>query len=211
MRNADQLLLGEHHPGPQVAVVEQDIETGRPQFIVQLTRGRCQAFGLVHVNRDQRNLERRDRRRPDDAALVVMLLDRGGHRARDADAIAAHYHVTRAALLVQHGGVHGAAVLVTELKDVTHLNATRYQKRAVAVGTAIAVYDVAQVGLLRLGQVAAPVDAGQVFAVYVRATCEIGKLRRRMVRDNADRESARPQRSGPASGGLDDLRLVGEG
>jgi hypothetical protein len=30
--------------------------------------------------------------RPDDAALVVVLLDGGGHDARHADAVAAHLH-----------------------------------------------------------------------------------------------------------------------
>ena len=34
--------------------------------------------------------ERRERHRPDDAVVVVVLLDRRGHGARDADAVAAH-------------------------------------------------------------------------------------------------------------------------
>ena len=35
---------------------------------------------------------RRHRPRPDDAVGVVVLLDDGGNRARDADAVASHHH-----------------------------------------------------------------------------------------------------------------------
>jgi hypothetical protein len=49
---------------------------------------------------------------PDDAALVVVLLDGGGRQARDADAVAAHLEGLRLAVFVEEGGVHALLYLV---------------------------------------------------------------------------------------------------
>ena len=85
-------------PGRGVAVVVQHLDAGRGQFGVEalcLVRGRDPTWR--HVQRYQHHLEGRERRRPDDAGGVVVLLDRGGDDARDAYAVAAHGHQHRLA------------------------------------------------------------------------------------------------------------------
>src|SRR2546422_539722 len=58
-----------------------------------------------------------ERRRPDDARVVVVLLDRGGDRAGDADAVAAHLDRPLCAPRVEEGGTHRLAVFRAEQED----------------------------------------------------------------------------------------------
>jgi hypothetical protein len=53
----------------------------------------------------------------------VVLLNGGGHRAADADAIATHDHWMRRACAVEVGGAHGLTIFGAELKDVPDLDA----------------------------------------------------------------------------------------
>ena len=177
-----QLVVGELDAGPRVAIVEQHVEPGCRQLGVQGLSHLLHAGGLLHVDRDQRHVERRDRLRPDDAALVVVLFDGGRHDARHADAVTTHGHHHRLALFVEHGGIHRGAVLAAELEDVADLDAAGDAERALAGGARVARDDVAQVHDFALRQVAAPVHAGEMHVALVRAADEIAHLRRRSGR-----------------------------
>ena len=72
--------------------------------------------------------------RPDDAALVVVLLDGCGRQAGDADAVAAHFQKLRFTVLVQEGGVHGAAVFGAEVEHMAHFDAALNGQHPLAVG-----------------------------------------------------------------------------
>ena len=116
--------------------------------------------------------------------------------ARDADAVAAHLHQLRLAVLVEEGGVHRLAVLGAELEHVADLDAALDREHALAVGRGIAFDDVADVGhRVGLGQVAAPVDAGEVEALLVGAADEVAHRGHRAVGD--DLAPASSGRSGP--------------
>ena len=70
--------------------------TFRPEVVssiggfVELIRRLADAVGFAELHRQEYDLEGGDRDRPRDAALVVMLLDRGGNHARHPDAVASH-------------------------------------------------------------------------------------------------------------------------
>src|SRR5688572_31496731 len=89
MRDAHQLLVGEEHARALVAIVEEGLDAGGLELGVQLVRGRAHRFAAAVSHGDDRDRERRHGIGPDDAALVVVLLDRRGHDARDADPVAA--------------------------------------------------------------------------------------------------------------------------
>jgi hypothetical protein len=64
----------------------------------------------------------------------VALLDGGADDARDADAVAAHFHDLVLALLVEEGAFHRFGVLGAQLEDVADLDAAAQLQRALAVG-----------------------------------------------------------------------------
>ena len=82
-----------------------------------------------------------DLARPDDAELVVRVLDDRRDRARDTDAVRAHRHRDELAVLVEHLESERVGVLAPELEDVAHLDAARRLERATAVGARVAVAD----------------------------------------------------------------------
>ena len=106
------------------------------------------------------DLPGRDRRGPDDAALVGALLDRGGDDPRRADAVAAHHDRVLLAVLVEVGGAERLPVAGAELEDVADLDRRLDLDRA-AVGRGVAGHDRAHVELLEL-EVAARLDTAQV-------------------------------------------------
>ena len=59
------------------------------------------------------------------AVGIVILFDRRGDHAGHADAVAAHEHGQRLALLIEHAGMHRLAVELPELEDVADLDAAR--------------------------------------------------------------------------------------
>src|SRR5438874_4361081 len=187
MRDADELLVGEEDPGALVAIVEEDLEARTRQFRVELFRRLLDRIALPVAERDHGGDERRHRIGPDDAFVVVVLLDRCGDDARDADAVAAHLHRLRLALLVDVGDAHLPGIRGAKLEDVAHLDAARDLEPSLAVGRRIARDDVADVGDgLGLGEVAPEVDARQVEAFLVRAGAEVAHRGDGAVGDDAN-------------------------
>src|SRR5581483_12042854 len=72
-----------------------------------------------------------------------------------------------------------------QLEDVSHLDAAHDLQPAAAVGARVPGEHVPQVGHLRLGEVAPPVDAGEVKARLVRAADEIAHRGDGAVGDHA--------------------------
>ena len=85
--------------------------------------GRLPQRGVADVDRHDVRRVRRERHRPDDAVGVVVLLDGRGHRARDADAVAAHHDRLLLAVGAQERRAHGLRVLRAEEEDVADLDA----------------------------------------------------------------------------------------
>ena len=75
------------------------------------------------VDDDDGDMERRQAHRPEDAVLVVPLLDGGGDHARDADAVAAHEHHLRLLRLVQVVCLERLRIFGPELERVADLDA----------------------------------------------------------------------------------------
>ncbi len=173
MGHAQQLHVGEHHARALFTVVKQHVHAGGFQFGVELLGQLGHAHWLVHVHRHDGHFERGDGVRPDDAVLVVVLLDGGGHQTGDSDAVATHLHGDGLAALVQHARLHGFGVLGAELEDVAHFDAALEQQLALAARARVAFHHVAQVGNLVGGDVAIPVGPGQVEAGLVGATDEV--------------------------------------
>ena len=111
----------------------------------------------------------------------MVLLDGGRHRSGYPKAVAAHLHVLFRAVLVQHGGVHGAAVLVAELEDMTYFDTAGDLQRAPAPRTDVAFHGVAQVHAFRLRQVASPIGVDVMLVAPVRPADEIRPMGRGVI------------------------------
>ena len=149
----------------------------------------------------------RDGVRPDNTVVIVVLFDGGGDDTRHADAIAAHRHGNKAAVLTLAGGLHGLAVPGAELEDVAHLDTAADAECARAVlatglrcRARVSGQDVAQVSDRGLGQVAAPVHALEVLVVAIGAAHEVAEARGALVGDDGDLESHRADGAGFAAG-----------
>ncbi len=70
---------------------------------------------MVRCNRD----------RPDNAFLIVILLDGGLRQAGHTDAIATHHERHLFARFVGKSGTHRLGVFATELKNMANFNAPR--------------------------------------------------------------------------------------
>ncbi len=77
IRNADQIRIFELHARALVAIVKQNLETRSLQFFVKLLAGFTQIV-LFHVCDRDDHVKRRERFRPDDPVVVVVLFDGGG-------------------------------------------------------------------------------------------------------------------------------------
>src|SRR6266852_4935051 len=75
MRNADELLVGEEDARALLAIVKEDLEARARELGVELFGGSLHRRALLVAERDHCDHERRDRIGPDDALLVVVLLD----------------------------------------------------------------------------------------------------------------------------------------
>ena len=133
VRHANELPVGKHGTGALATVVQNHIHAGCHQSFIE-GRGGALNFGeTVRADRADHHGERRYGVRPDDAALVMILLDGGSRQARDADAVAAHFHELRLAVFAQKSGIHGLAVFGAQVKNVTHFNTALNRQRALTV------------------------------------------------------------------------------
>ena len=212
VRNADQLEISKHHARTLAAVVEQHFDPGRFELVVQAVGQRPDGVAAVVADRRDRHGERRQRLGPDDALGVVVLLDRGGDDAGDADAVAAHLHDLRLTAGVEKGCTHRLRIDVAQREHVADLDAAQDLERPLAVGRRVAGDDVAEVGdEVGLAAVAAEIDAAQVEVALVRAADEIRHHRHRAVDDQRQvlRDADRAEVAGIATGRRDDLGLGG--
>ena len=113
---------------------------------MQLVGGGLDGLGAVVAHRADHHGEGGDAVRPDDAALVVLLLDGRAQDAGHADAVAAHLEVLGLAVLVEESCVHRLRVLGAEVEDMADLDAALDRQHALAVRRRIALDDIAQVG-----------------------------------------------------------------
>ena len=179
-------------PGPDDAVIEQHGQAGTLELGLDLTRNR--KLRLVRsTDHDHVGVERRERRRPDHARLVVVLLDGRGGGARRTDAVGAHDDGVFLSSFVQVGGAEGHGVPGTQLEDVTNLDCRLDAERPLAAHVAgVAGGDLAQV--VELGRIVATgLDSAQVPAGAVRAADVLA--RRGATRRRSRAPSSRPGRS----------------
>ena len=95
---------------------------------------------------DEVHVVGRERGRPREPVLVVVLLDDRGDDARHADAVAAHHHRVLLAVLVGVVRVERLAVLGAELEHVPDLDAAVDRQRLAAAGARVARHDRHEVG-----------------------------------------------------------------
>src|SRR5699024_1469096 len=195
-RNADQLGIRKHGPRAQAAIVIGGVDASLAAVLVQGFAGFAHGGGLVRLDRDDDQLERRNGSWPDDAGVVVALLDGGAHHAGDADTVAAHLRVNRVAVFIHRRQIQRAAVLVAELEYVTDLDALHDLQGGLSDRRRIARDHYAQVGELRFVGVAAPVEAGVVIVVAVGAGHQIGSGLQRAVGDYRKVQPDRADRTG---------------
>ena len=84
------------------------------------------------------DVERRDRRGPDEALVVVVELGEDREDARHADAVRAHRDGHELAVLVEHLEPERLGEEAAELEHVADLHAARELDRAGAVGRRVA-------------------------------------------------------------------------
>src|SRR5690606_7647800 len=195
--NADQFHIGKFDARARlfVTVIKQNFKAGGREVGVELVGRFAHRFVLV-LHRYQCDLEGGQRVRPENAALVVVLLDGGGNYAGDAYAVAAHRQHDRFAVFAHDAAVHGLAVLGSELEDMPYLDTALDHQRALTVRARVTRHHVAQVGDFRQRQVALPVEAEVMLAVFVGTGSKIADQRNRAIDHAGNRQFQRAQRAG---------------
>ena len=112
---------------------------------------------------------RRDAQRPDDAVLVVALLDNRLQRARDADAVAAHDRRLARTVHVEEGRIQLLAVFCAELENVADFNCAADFQCLATLHARLARADGSQIKPRRHLDVALDGDVLQMETVLVRA------------------------------------------
>ena len=119
---ADEFGVFELDAGPFVAVVEEDFDVLRGEFLVN-------GFGEFYGWRAGRCVQRGDAdgvgsdfQRPKDAVLVVFLFDHDLEGAGDSDAVATHDGMAAFALFIKEEGAEAFAVFCAELENVADFN-----------------------------------------------------------------------------------------
>ena len=127
-RHAHQFVVFELRAWRHRPVVEANLHPRCLQIFIELL---CQLdlFAALLVEERNDTLERRDRDRPDDALVVVMLLDRRSRGARHPDAVTAHHERRRLAVLRHERRAHRLGVLRPELEDMADLDTARLFER----------------------------------------------------------------------------------
>src|SRR6185503_10204419 len=169
VRNAEELRIGKLDAGPGIAVVIEHLDALGGELTIEAVGNFAYPGGLLQVERHEHHLEGRQRLRPDDAALIVILLDGRGHDARHTDAIAAHEQRHFTARLIEHGRLEGLAVFAPELKDVSDLDTAGDLEAAAAARARIARAHVADIGGNDVAHVPIPIDSREVHVPLVGA------------------------------------------
>src|SRR5882762_985008 len=177
MRDADELGIGEFDAWTGVAIVEQHIDAGGVELLIQRIRRLLNARRLLVIDRHQHDLERGDRFRPENAVGVVILFYGRGDDPCDADSVTAHVHSQRLTLLIEDTGVHGGAVQLAELEDMADLDAACDLQGSTAGGAGITALRIADIGGLRFREVASPIHATEVHVFLVGPAYEIRQVR----------------------------------
>ena len=193
MRNADQFHIRKHHAWALFTIVHQHFDTLRTQLAVEFFRQLLHTVGLMHVHRQDRHLERSDVVRPDNATLVVVLLNSGSNHTRHPNTVAAHGQDLVTAIFTLNGGVQCAGVFITQLEDMPDFDTAFDHQGAVAVRAWIACHHVTNIRHFWRRDVAIPVNAEIVFAVDVRASREVAHRGDRAVNHNRNRHIHRTQ------------------
>src|SRR6195256_4291723 len=204
VRDAQQLRIGELDARACVTVVVQDLDSGGGELGIQAVADFADTSGFLQVQGYQHYLEGRDRCGPDDAALIVVLLDGRGHDARHADTVAAHVERGLAARLIEHQRLHGLAVLAAQLEDVTHLDTARDLQAPLAGRAGVALDDVAQIRSAGAGHIPLPVHARQMHVLLVGAAHEVRERERAVIGIHAALQSHEADVPGLRAGGLED-------
>src|SRR4051812_3060506 len=157
-RAAQELRVGELLARPGITVVEEDVEAGFTQLVVE-PLGDLALVAALLAQPDQLDVERGQRAGPRDALLVGELLHRRRGDPRRTDSVGAHPHELLLAVLVQIGRSHRLGVARPELEDVAHLDRGFDTDRVSAHD--VALLDATHVGALE-GEVAARLHAAQV-------------------------------------------------
>src|SRR5581483_7367680 len=124
---------------------------------------------VVLVRDDHDDLERGERLGPHDAAVVVALLDRGRHDARDADAVGAHDVRLLGSVLVDEPRPERRRVVGAELIDVPDDDRASDPQGPAVHGTAIALAELDHILPAVDAEVAPDVGAGDVAVARVGA------------------------------------------
>ena len=178
MRNAYQLEVGEHDARPLAAVVQEHFHASALELVMQTIRGRSHCITAVVAHRCDRNAEGRHRRRPDDAALVVVLFDGSRDDAADSNAVTPHLDELRLAIDIEKRCAHRLRVKRAEREDVSDFDASDDFQHALAVGRGIARDHIANIrDHVGLATVATEIDAAEVIVGLVGATDEIAHQR----------------------------------
>ena len=178
---------------------------------MQAVRQRAHRLVAVVADRGDRHRKWGQRLRPDDAPVVVVLLDRGRHHPGHPDAVAAHLEHLRLTVGGEISCAQRLRVQVPQCEHVADLDAADDVERAAAVRRRVADDDVADVGDgVGLAAVAAEVHAAQVEVGLVGAADEVAHRRDRPVDDERHlaRDADWPEIAGPAAGGRDDLGVA---
>ena len=165
----------------------------------------------MHVHRQNRNLERGDSVRPQNPAIVKVLLNGGRHHARHTDTVAAHRQDLVTAIFALYGGFHRFRVLGTQLEDVAHFDTAFNQQRTFTIRARVTRHDVTDISHFRGGDVAIPVDAEVVFPVDVSARGEIAHCGNGTVDNHRNGHINRAQRTGTCLHQRADLFFGSEG
>src|SRR5438874_6431178 len=204
VRDPEQLGVGELDARARVTVVVQHLDSGGGELGIQAVADLADTSGFLQVQGYENHLKGRDRRRPDDAALIVVLFDGRGHDARHTDTVAAHVERGLAARLIEHQRLHGLAVLAAQLEDVADLDAARDLQPAGAGRAGIALDDVAQIRGDGAAHVALPVHARQMHVLLVGAAHEVRERQCAVIGVYPALQSHQADVSGLGAGGRED-------
>ena len=148
------------------------------------------AYGIIfHLGGDDLHGERRQGHWPDNAVLVMALLDGSRQRPRNADPVTSHFQGLLLALTIEKRGSQRFGVFCSQEEDLTRLDAAMDSiESLLAARTAFAVLSLSQISKAGLrGKVACGADIEEVRVGFVGA--RHGRLHclQSCVGDNSDR------------------------